>query len=107
MMDEVIIQSDCEHDANGPAEATPTKAGYEAISERTIRIMDAATYAFFIVDNAFHFVYLNPEAERIFGASREELAGKNLFEAYPGLLGTVFEEQFRRAMSEQKTVEFE
>ena len=76
-------------------------------SEGQLRVMlDHVTDACYILDSAWHFVYMNREAERRAGRTLEELAGKSLWEEFPVMAGTIFEEQFRRAQREQIPLTF-
>lgn len=77
-------------------------------SVRTMRnILENTADAFLSVDYAWKFTYLNPEAEKLLGRSRDELVGKSLWEEFPELCGTDFETNYRRAMSGNVAVEFE
>src|ERR1041385_6062644 len=41
------------------------------------------------------------------GLARETLVGKNIWERVPALTGTIFEQNYRRVMTEQVAIEFE
>jgi PAS domain S-box-containing protein len=62
---------------------------------------------FVMIDRDWRFAFMNREAERQTARVRDSLLGRNLWEAYPEMLGTVFEMSYRRAMDENVTVEFE
>src|SRR6266496_3935552 len=62
---------------------------------------------FFAVDYAWNFTYLNPEAETLLGRGRTELIGKELWKEFPQLIGSPFEMNYRRVMTEQVPIEFE
>ena len=62
---------------------------------------------FCTIDREWRFAFLNREAERQLGRSREGLIGRIIWEVYPELLGTIFETSYRRAMATGETVEFE
>ena len=62
---------------------------------------------FVTIDREWRFTFINREAERQTARSRDSLLGRNLWEAYPEMLGTTFETSYRRAMDENVTVEFE
>jgi PAS domain S-box-containing protein len=80
---------------------------------RTEDILESITDTFFTLDLRWRFTYLNERAvarARVAqgkGLRREELIGRNCWEVFPELAGTVFEREFRRALTEHKTVEFE
>ncbi|MCC8363767.1 PAS domain-containing sensor histidine kinase [Lysobacter sp. A6] len=79
----------------------------EPQSNQVIRVLESITDGFFTVDANWRFVYVNREAERILGRSREELIGRNFWAEYPGTIGEIFEREYRRAVDEQRTVQFE
>ncbi len=77
-------------------------------SERRSRaILESISDAFGQVDREWRFAYVNSAAERMTGRLAHELIGKNLWEVYPGTLGTIIETSFRSAMTERKPVSFE
>ncbi|BDI29582.1 hypothetical protein CCAX7_16330 [Capsulimonas corticalis] len=61
----------------------------------------------FAFDAEYRFLYVNPQAERLAGVSREHLLGRTIWEAAPYLEGAVYHDNFRRAMQERAVVEFE
>jgi two-component system, cell cycle sensor histidine kinase and response regulator CckA len=77
-------------------------------SARTLRdILENTTDGFIALDFAWRFTYVNPEAERLLGRSRDELMGGELWEKFPELCGTEFEKNYRRVMAQQEAMEFE
>jgi PAS domain S-box-containing protein len=77
-------------------------------SARTLRdILENTTDGFIALDFAWRFTYVNPEAEKLLGRSREELIGGELWEKFPELCGTPFEKNYRRVMAHQESMEFE
>jgi len=71
------------------------------------RILESITDAFFAVDTAWHFNYINPEAERLLGKTRAELIGRNLWQVFPDPVGSPYDEHFHRAMQIQQPAQFE
>ncbi|HEY6528709.1 MAG TPA: PAS domain S-box protein [Cellvibrionaceae bacterium] len=69
--------------------------------------LESVTDGFMRYDRDWRIVYVNLEAERINRLPRSELLGRTLWEVFPVLIGTHFEAEFRRALAEQTTVEFE
>lgn len=59
-------------------------------------ILESITDGFFAIDEEWRFVYVNPEAERILNCEPGALLNRVLWEAYPGLAGTAFEQAYRR-----------
>jgi PAS domain S-box-containing protein len=74
---------------------------------RVGNILDSISDAFFAVDHNWRFTYVNPEAERQLGMGRDTMIGYAIWDLFPGLLGTRYEEYYRRAVDEQVPVIFE
>jgi PAS domain S-box-containing protein len=77
-------------------------------SEQQIRaILESVTDAFYAVDSDWRFTYLNHEAERLLGRTREDLVGKHIWEEFAPAVETAFYEAYHRAMRGTETVRFE
>ena len=79
-------------------------------NERIANILGSITDAFIVLDKEWRFTYVNPQAEEIISPlnkTRTSVLGRNYWEEFPDLLGTVLETNFRRAMVEGVKVEFE
>ena len=77
-------------------------------SARTLTdILENTTDGFFCLDHAWRFTYVNPQAERLFCRARKELLGGELWQKFPELRNTPFEENYRRVMANQTPAEFE
>ncbi len=72
-----------------------------------VTTLESITDGFARFDRQWRFVYVNKEAERINRLTRAEMLGKTLWEVFPHLIGTKLDAEFRRAMNERITVEFE
>jgi PAS domain S-box-containing protein len=70
-------------------------------------VLESITDGFIALDRDWRFTHVNAEAERINGIPREEQIGKNQWDLFPATRGTVLEREFRRAVAEQVTVQFE
>jgi two-component system cell cycle sensor histidine kinase/response regulator CckA len=70
-------------------------------------ILENTTDAFFAVDHEWKFTYVNPEAEAITRRNREDIIGRTLWEVFPKLIGTAFDANYRKVMTEQVATEFE
>ncbi|HAA27757.1 MAG TPA: histidine kinase [Cyanobacteria bacterium UBA8553] len=79
----------------------------EAAHQRIANILESITDAFFALDNDWQITYLNQQAEQILQRTRAELLGRNLWDEFPEAVGSVFFEQYHKAVSEQVSVEFE
>jgi PAS domain S-box-containing protein len=75
--------------------------------ERFYNALESITDIFFIVDNQWAIQYANGEFERVTKKSRDMLLGKNLWETLPLMEGTIFHDNFLRAISERTPMTFE
>jgi PAS domain S-box-containing protein len=87
-------------------EAARSRMEIEAAQERAA-ILERVSDAFYGLDRQWRFTYVNRRCEEYLGKTREELLGKVLWEVFPMVVGSLFEEQYERAVSEQVTVHFE
>lgn len=69
--------------------------------------LESITDAFYSLDRLWRFTYLNREAERLLERNREEVIGKVVWDEFPYAIGTTLEREYRRAVQEQRTVQFE
>ena len=76
-------------------------------SKQIFDILESISDAFFSLDREWRFTYVNTQAIRVLARSKSELLGKNVWEAFPESVGSLFEQEYRRAVSEQVTVSFE
>jgi PAS domain S-box-containing protein len=97
-------------------DVTERKRTEEVLNEsnrRTENILESITDEFFAVDREWRFTYINERAlrriqgDRGEGLTREDLLGKNIWEVYPELVGSVFYHKYHDAVREQKTSQFE
>jgi PAS domain S-box-containing protein len=72
-----------------------------------ILVLDSITDAFVAFDKEFRYTWVNAEAARFIGKSREELLGRSVWELFPAVAGTVVEEKLREVLERQQPVEFE
>jgi PAS domain S-box-containing protein len=78
-----------------------------AARERATDILESISDAFYAVDWQWRFTYVNRRAEELWGRSRDELLGKNVWEEFPEARASEFHRQIERAMEERVTTEFE
>ncbi|MES2413572.1 MAG: PAS domain-containing protein [Pseudomonadota bacterium] len=71
-----------------------------------IAILESITEGFFTMDRQWRFDYVNTEAHRILDKKLGDLAGKLLWEEYPGLDGTEFELNYHRTMYQREKSSF-
>jgi PAS domain S-box-containing protein len=61
---------------------------------------------FFILDRQWRFVRINSAFEKISGRSRKQLVGSIIWETFPDLVGSPFDEAYHRAIAENKSLRF-
>jgi PAS domain S-box-containing protein len=92
------------------------KAEEEQLREshrRTEDILESITEAFLALDREWRISYLNGRTLRRFRQAkggeltREDFVGKNLWEVFPDVVGTMVYEKYHEAMREQRFVRFE
>ena len=86
--------------------AVETTARVE-VGRRLAATLDSISDAFFTLDRAWRFTYVNDRAEQVLFRRREELLGRNIWEEFAPAVGTTFELMYRRAMAADEAVTFE
>ena len=71
------------------------------------QILDRMTDAFLAVDGDWRFTFINQVATELLDQPEDTLLGRTLWDVFPEAIGSEFEQQYRYAMAEQETVEFE
>ena len=96
-------------EANKEGVARETVPGVEAEDARDtlMRVLESVSDGFFTLDADWCLRYMNAAGEQLLGGRRQDLVGRNHWEIYPDLLGTIAEQEFRRAARERVAVEFE
>ncbi|QZN86965.1 SpoIIE family protein phosphatase [Cellulomonas sp. C5510] len=87
-------------------------AAYDTTAERDAdariaRVLETMSTAFFLLDDAWRFTYVNAEAERLLGRSRAELLGEVVWDVFPSALGSLFEQHYRGAVAAGEPRSFE
>src|SRR5205823_5517518 len=88
-------------------ERNQARAALQESARTLTNILENTTDGFFALDSRWCFTYINPQAEKLLGRSRQELLGCELWQKFPELSGTTFENNYRRVMEQQTPVEFE
>lgn len=70
-------------------------------------ILESISDAFFSLDENLMVRYFNHASERLLDRKRDEVLGKQLFEAFPEAKGSIFEEKYSRALKEKQRIDFE
>ncbi len=76
-------------------------------NQKITNIFESITDAFFALNGEWQFTYLNPKAEQILERTQQELLGKNVWDEFPESVGSIFDQEYHRAISEQVSIAFE
>ncbi len=79
----------------------------QKVADRLSNTLESITDGFYAVDTNWRFTYVNRAAEILLGENRTALLGHVLWECFPDLLGTAFEDSYRRAMAGETDIRFE
>ena len=76
-------------------------------SRHVENILENINDGFYALDREWRFTYINERAEPLIKRRRAELLGKNVWEEFPEVVGTLVYEQYHKAANERATVMFE
>jgi PAS domain S-box-containing protein len=79
----------------------------QGLAERLTTTLESITDAFFTVDKEWRFTFLNHKAEQLLRRTRTELIGQDFWKEFPDTIGSTFEREYRRAMTDNHTADFE
>jgi PAS domain S-box-containing protein len=69
--------------------------------------LESITDAVIVLDRQWRFTLLNTEAEKMVDVPADELLGRVIWDCFPDVVGTSFEQHYRRAVEDNVTVAFE
>jgi PAS domain S-box-containing protein len=75
--------------------------------QRISEILASITDCHYALDNEWRVTGINDQALRYFGMKREDFLGKSYWEIFPMGVGSIFEEKYKRVVSERVPVKFE
>ncbi len=78
-----------------------------AANHQIANILESVTDAFISLNDEWQFTYLNQRAAQLFQRSSEGLLGRTIWAEFPGLKGSLFDQELHRAMDQQVAVTFE
>ncbi|MEW6495452.1 MAG: PAS domain S-box protein [Cyanobacteriota bacterium] len=84
-----------------------TQAALQDSQQRIVTIVESLTDAFFAFNHQWQFTYINKQAAKLLGKTPEEILGRSLWNEFPDYVGSIFFEQYQKAVIEQVSVEFE
>lgn len=70
-------------------------------------ILERITDGFFAMDEEWRILYCNTQVERMLHIEREDFLTRNYWECFPEMVGSVYDEQYHKAMRENIAVHFE
>jgi PAS domain S-box-containing protein len=77
----------------------------QQLAADAVAILESISDGFFSVNKEGKFAYVNRQAERILNVRREQILGRTMAEAYPGLHDTAFESAYIKAIREKVPTE--
>jgi serine phosphatase RsbU (regulator of sigma subunit) len=83
-------------------DGTGTRSGGDLV-----RFLESMPAAFCFLDVHWRFRYVNAEAERLMSRPRTRLVGESLWAVFPGLVGSVFETNYRASVATGQPMTFE
>ena len=86
---------------------TSAEESARRLSERLANTLDKITDAFFTVDRAWRFTYVNREAEKLLRTEKSRLLGKVLWDEFPDILHTELREAYEGTMHRHQTTVLE
>ncbi|WP_428328053.1 PAS domain S-box protein [Mucilaginibacter sp.] len=75
-------------------------------SEKMDTFIESITDSFFIVNNDWQFVKVNAAFEKVWDKKRGDILGHVLWDIFPRIKGTEFEEAYRKAAAENIRIQF-
>ncbi len=88
------------------SELVAARTDAEERSRRLHQTLDSISDGFVLIDRDWRLVFVNAQAERIIGRSREELLGRNNWEVFPEAVGTIVQREYERALETGEPVRF-
>ncbi len=76
----------------------PDRHGRSRSDDELTRLRETLPAAFVRLDRDWTIAYVNGNAESIYGRTREQLVGRDVWEAFPEARGTVIEDSYRAAV---------
>jgi PAS domain S-box-containing protein len=79
----------------------------EEANQQITNILESIGEAFIALDREWRITYVNRETARLNNKTPEEFMGKTHWEVWPWSVGTIVEQEYRRAVAERVAVHFE
>lgn len=78
----------------------------DTLARRLRQTLENISDAFFLVDDAWRFAFVNSRAESLLQRAREELLGKVVWDEFPEAVSSLFQSQYEHAVAEERSVRF-
>jgi PAS domain S-box-containing protein len=101
------VQQALQHAESELARRERAEAALREAQPRMVAILESITDAFYALDREWRFTYANPEAERLLGAAKEDLVGRDLWAVCPEWAGTKLDVELHRAQADAVAVMFD
>ncbi|UKV16941.1 PAS domain-containing protein [Thalassospiraceae bacterium SW-3-3] len=88
------------------SEFIETQAKTDELSRKLVETLEHISDAFFTLDQNWCFSYLNSQAENVLERSRHELLGKKVWDEFPAAVGSIFQTEYEKAISNNQTTRF-
>ncbi len=79
----------------------------ETSKQRIDHILESINDGFFALDREWKIIFINQRAARNGGFKPEDLVGRSIWEAFPSLIGTEIEKNYRTVMNRRVSLNFE
>lgn len=103
----VCVSALCELTRTAHRQIDENLRSLQSTSANLTNILESVTDSVVMLDHEWHFTYVNHHAETFLGFSRQDLLGRDLWEVFPELVDSPFDDQLHQAVNEQKTVRIE
>ena len=77
------------------------------LSARLRQTLEGMNDAFFLLDESWHFAFVNSQAEALLQRSSGDLLGKSVWQEFPEAVGSTFQKEYERAVNEGQPVRFQ
>lgn len=79
----------------------------ESSKLKIIKIMEGISDGFYALDRHWQFTFVNNETQKVIGEGNTDLLGKNIWEVFPQVRGSLTYDKLQEAMSQDESVHWE
>ena len=88
-------------------EVKKAAAELQQVHQKMDTMLESITDGLLVLDKDWRYTYFSEKGAKIIGLNRKDIIGKCLWDVFPAVKGTKFEQGFRQAVTTQQTVVFE